>query len=105
MLKTVICRTLTMSTIIIYSLVFIHGHHVFVKCLRTQDSSQYMHVLKESSLVWPDPFLAQGIYHLQCKHPAKALDSSMIIMLCMYCSLYMYLYVLKYLAGSAHNCM
>ena len=66
----------------------------YVECLRTQDSSQYMHVLKAwiYSLVCPDPFLAQGVYRLQYKHPAKAL-SSMAIMLCSYP------YVLKYQEG------
>ena len=60
-------------------------------------SAVYVH--KEPSLVWPDPFLVQGVYHLQYTHPAKAL--SMVIML----RSYVYLYVLNYLAGPAHNCM
>ena len=40
-----------------YSLVSVHGHHVYVtvrvyvqECLRTQDSPQYSYVYKESSL-------------------------------------------------------
>ena len=33
---------------------------------------QYVH--KESSLVWPDSFLVQSVYHLQYKHQAKALS-------------------------------
>ena len=49
-----------------------HGHNVYVhvyvqEYLRTQDSLQYNYVHKESSVVWPDPFLAQGVYHLQYK--------------------------------------
>ena len=56
-----------------------------------------MYVDKESALAWPDPFLAQGIYCLQYKHPAKVL--SIVVML------YSYLYVVNYLAGPAHNCM
>ena len=47
-------------------------------------------------LLW-QLFLAQGIYRLQYKHPAKAL--SMVIML------HSYLYVLNYLAGPAYNCL
>ena len=41
------------------------------------------------------PFLAQGIYRLQYKHPAEALF--MVIML------RSYLNVLNYLAGPGHN--
>ena len=96
--KAIICHTLTMSAIII----------VLYSCMATtctcictgvsrnsRFSAVYVH--KESSLIWLDPFLVQGVYRLQYKHPAKAL--SMIGML------RSYLNVLNYVAGLAHNCM
>ena len=68
--KTVICHTLVMSTVII----------VLYSCMITtficagvsknsRSSAVYLH--KESSLVWPDPFLAESVNRLQFKHPAK----------------------------------
>ena len=92
--KTIISRTLVMSSTIIRSLVFMHGHHVYVYMYkRIQELKILCSVCAQRiySLVWLDPFLAQGVYCLQYKHLAKAL--SMGIMLCSY------LYVLNYLAG------
>ena len=64
MSKTVICCTHVISTIIIllYSCICAWSPRVCVcvyvkECLRTQDSLQYSYVHKESSLVWPDPFM------------------------------------------------
>ena len=93
MCKSVICRTITMSTVIIvlYSYMVTIGMCI---CTGVSKNSRFstVYVRKEYSLVWLDPFLAQGVYRLQYKHLAKAL--SMIIMLCSY------LYdVLNYLAG------
>ena len=82
--KAIICLTLAKSTVII----------ILYLCMITTCRFSVVHVHKESSLVWPDSFIAQGVYHLQYKHPTKAL--SMVIML------HSYLYVL---AGLAHNCM
>ena len=53
------------------------GHHMYVYVYRGVQELKVLHniyVYNESSLVWPDPFLVQGIYHLQYKHPAKALS-------------------------------
>ena len=62
MSKTVICCTLSISTIIILLYSCIRAWslrvRVYVKVRpRTQDSLQYSYVHKESSLVWPDPFM------------------------------------------------
>ena len=70
-----------------------HGHHMYVYVYRSVQELKVLHniyVYNESSLIWPDPFLMQGIYQLQYKQPAKAL--SMVVMLCSY------LYVLNYLS-------
>ena len=73
--KTIICRTLIMSTI--------------STCICTGVSKNsglsavYEH--RETSLVWLYPFLVHDIYCLQYKHPAKPL--SMVIMLCMQLSI------------------
>ena len=98
--KTIICRTFAMSTVII-------GLYLCMvttcTCVCTgvsitlRFSKAYTYVHKESSLIWPNSFLAQGVYHLQYQHPAKAL--SMVV------RLHSYLYVLNYLTGLAHNCM
>ena len=45
--------------------------------MNSRFSKVYMH--KELNFVWLNPFLAQGVYCLQYKHPAKAL--SMVVML------------------------
>ena len=74
-----------------------HGNHVYVYMYRSVSRFFAVYVHKESSLVWPGPFIAQDVYRLQYMHPAMAL--SMVIILCSY------LYVLNYLAGPAHNCM
>ena len=76
--KTIICD----SRYCHYSLVFVHGHHVYTCiCTEVSKNSRFstVYVHKESSLVWLDPFLARGVYRLQYKHPAKA--PSMVIML------------------------
>ena len=96
--KITICCTLAMSTVIIvlYSCMVTTWTCICTGVFKnSRFSAIYAH--KESSLLWPDPFLAQGVYRLQYKHPAKAL--SMVIML------RSYLYVLNYLAGLTHNCM
>ena len=58
-----------------------HGHHGTCKCIGVFIKSRFsaVYVDKESSLVRPEPFLAQGIYCLQYKDMAKVL--SMVIML------------------------
>ena len=63
--KTAICRTLAMSTVII----------VLCSCTVTMCTCVCAGVSKNFSLVWPDPFLAQGVYRLQYKHLAKALST------------------------------
>ena len=93
--ETVICRTLAMSTVIIVLQLFVHGDHARARlyvqrCLRTQDSPQQLYVHKESSLVWSNSFLTQGVYRLQPrlqprlqhKHPAKELSMFVIWSLC-----------------------
>ena len=96
--KTVICHTLEMSTIIIVLCSCMVTTCTCI-CTRVSKNSRFqaVYVHKKSSLIWQDPFLAQGVYCLRYKHLAKAL--SMVIML------RSYLYVLNYLAGPAHNCM
>ena len=88
--KTIICCTLTMSTVII-----VLSSCMVITCMcicigvsrNSRFSAEYVH--KESSLVWPDPFLVQGVYCLQYKHPAKAVKAlSMVIML--HIAIYMY---------------
>ena len=93
--KTIICCTFAMSTIIIvlYSCMITTCTCI---CTGLSKNSRFS-AHKESSLIWLDHFLVQGIYHLQYKHPAKAL--SMDVML------HSYLYVLNYLAGPTQNCM
>ena len=90
--KTIICRTLTMSIVImvLYSCMVTTCTCI---CTRVSKNSRFFAVYlhKESSLVRLDSFLAQGIYRLQYKHPTKVL--SVVIMLSSY------LYVLNYLAG------
>ena len=87
-----------MSTVIIvlYSCMIATGTCI---CTEVSKNSRFstVYVHKETNLVWPDPLIVQGVYRLQYKHPAQAL--SMLIML------HSYLYVLNYLAGSAHNHM
>ena len=60
--KTAICRTLTMSTVIILLCLCIVTTCMCIcrgvyNYIRTQDSLQYNYVHKESSLVWLNPFL------------------------------------------------
>ena len=91
MVKTVICHTFAFSTIIIvlYSCMITMCTCI---CTRVSKKSRFfaVYVHKESILLWPDLFLAQDIYHLQYKHPSRAL--SMVVML------HGYLYVLNYQA-------
>ena len=46
---------------------FMHGHHMHVYMYRSIKAFmiclQYL-CQKESSIVWPDPFLVQGVYRL-----------------------------------------
>ena len=84
-----------------YSLVFVHGHHMYVyiyvqEWLRTQDSLQYSYAHKESSLIRLDPFLVQGDYSISTR-PRYSLR--------LLCYVATYVYVLNYLAGPAYNCM
>ena len=72
---------------------------IFTGVSKNSPQYSYVHKIKESSLVWPESFLVQGIYRLWYKYSAKAGTLYMVIMLCSY------LYVLNYLAGPAHNCM
>ena len=98
--KTIICHRLALSTIIIvlYSCMVTTCTCICTGVsINSRFSKAYTYVHKKSSLVWPDSFLAQGVYRLQYQHPAKAL--SVVVMLCSY------LYVLDYLTGLAHNFM
>ena len=96
--KTVICHTLAMSSVIIVLCLCMVTTCTCI-CTGVSKNSRFstVYVYKEPSFVWPNPFLAQGVYHLQYKHPAKTL--SIVVMLCSY------LYVLIYLSGPAHSCM
>ena len=75
--KTVICRTLAISTIItvLYSCMV-----TMCMCIctgvskKSRFSAVYVHKEYKISPVWPNPFLAQGVYCSQCKHPAKPLS-------------------------------
>ena len=98
MVKTVISRTLAMSIVILVLCLCMVTTCTCI-CTGASKNSRFftVYVYKESSFVRPNSFLAQGVYRLQYKHPAKTL--SMVIMLCSY------LYVLNYLSGPAHNCM
>ena len=95
--KTIICRTLSMSIIImvLYSCMIATSMCI---CTEVSKNSRFSAVYAQRiQSHMARPFIVRGVYHLQYKHPAKAL--SMVIML------HSYLYVLNYLAGSAHNCM
>ena len=74
--QTVICHTLAMSTIIIVLYLCMVTTCTCI-CTGVSKNSRFsaVYVHKESSLIWPDPFLAQGIYSLQYKHPAHPCHS------------------------------
>ena len=100
MVKTVICHTLAMSTVIIdlYSCMVTTCMCI---CIGVSRNSRFsaVYAYKKSSLIWLDPFLVQGVYRFQYKQLAKVL--SMVIIL----HSYLYNIMLNYLAGPAHSYM
>ena len=72
--KSVICHTLAMSNIIIvwYSCMITTCMSLCICTGVSKNSrSSTIYVHKKTSLIWPDPFLVQGVYHLQYKHLAN----------------------------------
>ena len=68
MSKAVICSTLVMSTVIIVLYLCMVTTwtciHTYIQEYLKNSRSSTVCVHKESSIIWPDPFLAQGVYHL-----------------------------------------
>ena len=86
--KTIICHTLTMSTLIIilYLCMVTTCSCICTGASKNPRSSAvyiyiyiYIYVQKEYSLVWLEPFLVQGIYCLQYKHPATCMPCTMVV--------------------------
>ena len=86
--KIIMCRALTMSTVII-ALYLCMATTCTCICTgvskNSRSSAVYVH--NESGLNWPDLFLEQAIYHLQYKYPV--MPFAMVI----------YATLLNYLAG------
>ena len=73
--KTLICRTLAMSTIIIVLYSCMVTTYMCI-CTGVYKNSRLstVYMQRESNLVWPDPFLVQGVYHVKYKRLAMPLS-------------------------------
>ena len=99
--KTVTCHTLTMSTVIVVlylcMLTMVCVHVYVQQYLRTQDSPQHM---------WTKNIVLYGQTQFQCRaFIACSISTRPRYSLWLLCYIAIYIYVLNYLAGPAHNCM